>query len=274
MDFITGLPASQGLTVILVVVDRLTKYANFRALPMGFNAHRVAEAFLEIVVKHHGIPKTVISDRDPIFWVQYLPWAEYCYNSSYHSSIKMSPFQALYGRLPLSVIPYPPGSSKVAVVDKLLVDRDGLLRQLKDSLLSAKQRMDVKANRKRRAIEFNVGDMVLVKLQPYRQITLAKRLSNKLAKCYYGPYKVEARVGKVAYRLTLPASSKIHPIFHVSILKAFFGNSSVVVTNLPEEFQDGQPVEQPLAICGVKPKNLNKCKITKIPLMQENFIKA
>ncbi|GJW83607.1 ty3-gypsy retrotransposon protein [Tanacetum coccineum] len=303
MDFITGLPASQGLTVILVVVDRLTKYAYFGALPTGFNAHRVAEAFLEIVVKHHGIPKTIISDRDPIFvssfwkqlfhfsgtqlshstayhpqtdrqtevvnrcleqylramvshcpqqWVRYLPWAEYCYNSSYHSSIKMSPFQALYGRLPLSVIPYPPGSLKVAAVDKLLVDRDGLLRQLKDSLLSAKQRMEVKANRKRRDVEFNVGDMVLVKLQPYRQITLAKRLSNKLAKRYYGPYTVEARMGKVAYRLTLPASSKIHPVFHVSILKAFFGNSSEVVTNLPEEFQDGQPVEQPLAICGTR----------------------
>nr|GEV52537.1 hypothetical protein [Tanacetum cinerariifolium] len=131
--------------------------------------------------------------------------AEYCYNLSYHGSIKMSPFQALCGRLPLSVIPYPPGSSKVAAVDELLVDLDGLLRQLKDSLLSAKQRMEVKAYRKSRDIEFNVRDMVLVKLQPYRQITLAIRLSN-----------------------------------------------NEVVTNFPEEFQDGQPVEQPLAIRGTR----------------------
>ncbi|GJS47909.1 ty3-gypsy retrotransposon protein [Tanacetum coccineum] len=193
--------------------------------------------------------RAMVSNR-PQQWVRYLPWAEYCYNSSYHSSIKMSPFQALYGRLPLTVVPYPPGSSKVAAVDDLLRERDGLLQQLKDNLLSAKQRMECKANCKRRDVEFNVGDMVLVKLQPYRQITLAKRLSNKLAKRYYGPYKVEARVGKVAYRLALPPSSKIHPVFHVSILKAFVGDDNGIVADFPEELHDGQPVEQPLAICG------------------------
>ncbi|GJS91273.1 ty3-gypsy retrotransposon protein [Tanacetum coccineum] len=197
MDFITGLPSSKGSTVIIVVVDWLTKYAHFGALSTNFNALKVAEIFLDIVVKHHGIPKTIVSDRDPIFSIV----------SSYHSSIKMSPFQALYRRPPLHVIPYPPGSSKVATVDELLVERDRLLRQLKESLLTAKHQMEVKANRKRRDIEFKVGDLVLVKLQPYRQVTLAKRLSNKLAKRYYGPYKVEARVGKVAYRLALLASS-------------------------------------------------------------------
>ncbi|GKC46125.1 ty3-gypsy retrotransposon protein [Tanacetum coccineum] len=301
MDFITGLQASRGITVILVVVDRLTKYAHFGTLPTSFNAHKVAEVFLEIVVKHHGIPRTIVSDRDPIFvstfwkqlfhfsgtqlshstayhpqtdgqtevvnrrleqylramvsnrpqqWARHLPWAEYCYNSNYHTSIKMSPFQTLYGRLPLMVFSYPPGSSKVAAVDDLLVERDGLLRQLKDSLFSAKQQMEVQANRKSRDVEFNVGDMVLVKLQPYRQITLAKRLLHKLAKCYYGPYKVEERVGKVAYRLVLHVTSKIHLVFHVSILKAFVGNGAEVVTKFPEEFQDGPPVEQPLAVCG------------------------
>ncbi|KAJ9553883.1 hypothetical protein OSB04_017928 [Centaurea solstitialis] len=64
MDFITGLPLSKGVTVIFVVVDRLTKYAHFGALPTSYNAHRVAELFIDIVVKHHGFPKTVVSDRD------------------------------------------------------------------------------------------------------------------------------------------------------------------------------------------------------------------
>nr|GEW45106.1 hypothetical protein [Tanacetum cinerariifolium] len=74
-----------------------------------------------------------------------------------------------------------------------------------------KHRMERQANRKRQDVEFNVGDMVLVKLQPYRQVTLAKRYSNKLAKRCYGPFKVLERLEKVAYRLALPDSSKIHP---------------------------------------------------------------
>ncbi|GJY00542.1 ty3-gypsy retrotransposon protein [Tanacetum coccineum] len=161
----------------------------------------------------------------------------------------MSQFLALYGRLPLLVIPYPPGSSKIEAVDELLTEWDELLRQLKENLLAAKHRMEAKANRGPWEVEFNIGDKVLVKLQSYRQLTLARRLSNKLAKRYYGPYKVEARVGKVAYRLTLPASSKIHPVFHVSILKSFLGSENEVITNLPEEFQKGRPGEQPLTIC-------------------------
>ncbi|GJU89036.1 ty3-gypsy retrotransposon protein [Tanacetum coccineum] len=60
--------------------------------------------------------------------------------------------------------------------------------------------MEMKANRSRRDVEFNKGDMVFVKLQPYRQVTLAKRLSNKLAKRYYGPFEVLEHVEKVAYR--------------------------------------------------------------------------
>ncbi|GJU05810.1 reverse transcriptase [Tanacetum coccineum] len=170
MDFITGMPLSKGFSVVLVVVDRFSKYAHFATLPTSFNAPKVAEVFVEAVIKHHGIPKTIVSDRDPIFvskfwtqlfklsgtqlnhstayhpqtdgqtevvnrwleqylramvtdrpdhWVRFLPWAEYCYNTSYHSSIKMSPYQALYGKVPLSIIPYPPGSSKCGCVRRV-----------------------------------------------------------------------------------------------------------------------------------------------------------
>nr|GEZ39643.1 hypothetical protein [Tanacetum cinerariifolium] len=65
--FVTGLPPSKGLAVILVVVDRFSKYAHFGALPTNFNAHTIAEVFMDIVVKHHGIPKMIVLDRDPIF---------------------------------------------------------------------------------------------------------------------------------------------------------------------------------------------------------------
>ncbi|GJZ58334.1 ty3-gypsy retrotransposon protein [Tanacetum coccineum] len=162
----------------------------------------------------------------------------------------MTPYQALYGKVRLSIIPYPLGSSKVATVDDVLVERDGLLLQLRHNLLAAKNQIEEKANLNRHEVEFSVGDRVLVKLQPYRQLTLAKRLSNKLAKRYYGTYKVLERVGKMAYRLALPATSKIHPVFHVSILKPFSGNGSDEVSELPEVVEEGRPVEQPLAVCG------------------------
>lgn len=71
MDFITGLPVSKGFMVILVVVDQFSKYAHFRTLPTSFNAHKFAELFMEIVVKHHGFPNTIMSDRDPIFVSQF-----------------------------------------------------------------------------------------------------------------------------------------------------------------------------------------------------------
>ncbi|GJZ26060.1 hypothetical protein Tco_0570313 [Tanacetum coccineum] len=112
--------------------------------------------------------------------------------------------------------------------------------------------MEVKANRKRRELEFSIGDNVLVKLQPYRQLTLAKRASNKVAKRYYRPFEVVERVGKVAYRLALHVDSKIHPVIHVSLLKLFSGSDTFKVTLIPEGSTEGHPVEQLVAICGTR----------------------
>nr|GEW58333.1 transposon Ty3-G Gag-Pol polyprotein [Tanacetum cinerariifolium] len=157
---------------------RFSKYANFGTLPTSFNVVKVAKLFVEMVVKHHGFPKTVVSDRDPIFiskfWkhlfmasgtqlnynTTYHPQteAEHFCNTSYHSSIKMSLFQALYGRLPSAIIPYPPGSSKLVAVDEVLTKRDELLKQLRHNLLVAKHHMEMKAIRSRRDVEFNKGD--------------------------------------------------------------------------------------------------------------------
>ena len=67
MDLITGLPKSEGKSVIMVVVDRLTKYAHFCALSHPFKASTVSTAFMETIQKLHGNPKIIVSDRDPIF---------------------------------------------------------------------------------------------------------------------------------------------------------------------------------------------------------------
>ncbi|KAJ4745297.1 polyprotein [Rhynchospora pubera] len=151
LDFISGLPRSEGKDVILVVVDRLTKYAHLMALKHPYKAADVAQLFIENVYKLHGLPTDIVSDRDPLFtskfwrelmdklgiklnlstayhpqsdgqtervnqciegylrgmlfnqakkWVRWLPLAEYWYNTNYHTAIKTTPFQALYGYAP------------------------------------------------------------------------------------------------------------------------------------------------------------------------------
>ncbi|GJY70460.1 hypothetical protein Tco_0474163 [Tanacetum coccineum] len=168
MDFITGIPTSLG------------------PLPTSFTAHKVSEVFLYIVVKLHGIPKTIMSDHDPIF-------------------IKVvNRGLEQYLRAMVSGCPH------------------------KLNLLAAKIRIEEQANQK---------------------ITLAKRLSNKLAKRFYGSYEVVERIGKVAYRIALPITRKIHPVYHVLILKLFTGHGTETVRELPKEFQNGQPMEQLVAVC-------------------------
>ena len=90
MDFIEGLPSSNGYTVIMVVVDRLTKYAHFVPLKYPFTAVIVAKAFVNNVVCLHAIPTSIISDRDKVFislfWrtLFQLQGTKLCMSSSYH----------------------------------------------------------------------------------------------------------------------------------------------------------------------------------------------
>lgn len=80
---------------------------------------------------------------------------------------------------------------------------------------------------------------------------MGKRLSNKLSKRYYGPFVITEWVGKVSYRLS-PATNRIHPVFHVSVLRPFKGDEISVVATLPDQDEHGSPLEQRLAICDIR----------------------
>lgn len=90
MDFVEGLPKVDGKSVILVIVDRFTKYAHFVPLTHPYTAKIVSEAFIHNVFKLHGMPKTIISDRDPVFLSSF--WEEFfttqgtqlCKSTAYH----------------------------------------------------------------------------------------------------------------------------------------------------------------------------------------------
>jgi hypothetical protein len=298
MDFIVGLPSFQTSTVVLVVVDRLSKAAHFGMLPTHFTAAKVAELFSVMVCKLHGMPRSIVSDRDPIFlshfwqelfrlsgtklrmstayhpqsdgqteivnkilqqylrcfvhnkpkqWGSYLHWAEWSYNTATHTTTGLTPFQVVYGRTPPALPIYIPGSTQLQAVEATLMDRETVLQELKEKLLKAQTIMKAIADQKRIPHKFAVGDLVFVKLRPYRQVSVAGKRIHKLSKRYYGPFKLIKAIGEVAFQLELPPSSRIHPVFHVSQLKPCFGETDKVL-DLPAEAVDNQPVIKPLVV--------------------------
>lgn len=275
MDFIEKLPRSEGYDTILVVVDRFTKYAHFFPLKHPFTAQGVAQIMVDSVIKLHGVPKTVVSDRDKIFtsvfwehlfklldiklalsttyhpqtdgqservnqclemylrcvvhsnpqkWKSWLSLAELWYNTTFHSSLGCSPFQALYGYEAFVLgIPLVTGQEDKGAV-QFVQHRAEHIEMLKANLARAQQRYKHFADKKRVPREFQVGEHVLLKLQPYAQNSMVNRPCPEFAFKYFGPYTVTEKIGPAAYRLALPPEAQIHPVFHVSQLKPFVPN--------------------------------------------------
>ncbi|XP_069146056.1 uncharacterized protein [Solanum lycopersicum] len=104
------------------------------------------------------------------------------------------------------------------------------------------------ADKKRTEREFLVGDWVYLKLQPYRQTSIALGRNLKLSSKHYGPYLIVEKIGLLAYKLVLPLHSKIHPVFHVSLLKKKVVDRVVIQSDLSYTNDDGQFLVKPVAI--------------------------
>ncbi|GJY00188.1 putative reverse transcriptase domain-containing protein [Tanacetum coccineum] len=203
---------------------KLTKSAHFLAIREDYSTERLEKLYIDEIVARHEVPVSIISDRDGRFtsrcwqtvqkalgtacvidfgrnWDVHLPLAEFSYNNSYHSSIRCAPFEALYGR-------------KCRSPEKLKATRD-----------SQKSFVD----NRRKLLEFEVGDRVLLKVSPWKGM-IRFRKKGKLAPRYVGLFEILERIGHVANRLRFPVElSGVHNTFHVLNLKKCLADANLHV---------------------------------------------
>ena len=157
----------------------------------------------------------------------------------------MTPFKALYGRDPPQLIRTKGSSQDPPDVQMQLSLREELLQQLQSNLHMAQQHMKNYADKGCRPFELKEGDLVLVKLQSYRQSSIALRKHQKIGLLYFGPFLILHRIGDVAYKIQLPPEAKNHPVFHISQLKPFHGSVNTPYMPLPLTSNEYGPVLQP-----------------------------
>jgi hypothetical protein len=249
------------------IVDRLTKTAHFLPVHTTHKTEKYAEIYVDQIVRLHGIPRTIVSDRGAMFvarfweqlqkslgttvirssayhpqtdgqtervnqiledmlracvlhygknWDKCLSLAEFSYNNSYQSSLKMAPFKALYGkrcRIPLNCSQA--GEREIFGPD-LVLEAEEKVRVIKKNLEAAQARQKSYHDKRRKPLQFEVGDHVYLKVSPTKDVQRFG-IKGKLAHRYIGPYEIKETCGPVAYQLKLPPHVlAVHDVFHVS----------------------------------------------------------
>ncbi|KAJ9561345.1 hypothetical protein OSB04_006505 [Centaurea solstitialis] len=294
MDFVTKLPRTpKGYDTIWVIVDRLSKAAHFLPMKETYSMERLARLYIAEIVRLHGTPVSIVSDRDARFtstfwqsfqremgtrvnlstvyhpqtdgqsertiqtledmlracvldfggsWEDHLPLIEFAYNNSYHSSIEAAPYEILYGR-------------------------KYKINQVRERLKTARDRQKSYADKRRKDIEFQVGDQVMLKVSPWKGVIRFGK-KGKLSPRYVGPFRITERIGAVAYKLDLPVElGGVHNTFHVSNLRKCLADPETAIPLQDIEVdQKLNFVEEPVAVTDRKIRKLRNKEIVLVKI--------
>jgi hypothetical protein len=280
MEFITKVTRTRKQhDSIMVVVDKLTKVAHIIPINITHEVANIVYIYLKEIAQLHGMPKTIVSNRDPkltsnfwkvLFkgfgknmhfsiayhpesdgqiervnqviehmirmyvmdkpskWEDYLHFIEFAYNNVYQASLKMSPFEALYGRKCNKPMSWDNPADRAMVGSELLREMEEKMMKIKQNLKVAQDRQKSYVDKSRTHKEFKVGDHVFLKVKANRS-SLNLGICSNLATHFYGPFEILERIGPVAYIFSLHAPMCIPNVLHVSLLKSYVPNVNHVI---------------------------------------------
>ena len=275
LDFIIELAPSGKFkfTAILVIVCRLTKRCHFIPTYTKLSTQEFAKLFLLRYVSLHGIPLSIVSDRDSKLtskfftelakllqtdlnmtvahraqgdgqtermnrtleeyirayisplqnnWDEYLGLAEFAINSSYNNTIKMTPFEADLGYNPRDAISIAtPDTSTNASADTFLDIQQANLKRCIDSIRDAQETMAFYYNKNRPEQIFQEGDQVLLSTKYLDEAHTGFPTIRKFGPKWIGPYTIEKKISRQAYRLKFAPGIKFYPVFNTGSLKPY-----------------------------------------------------
>nr|CAD1818599.1 unnamed protein product [Ananas comosus var. bracteatus] len=197
--------------------------------------------------------------------------AEFAYNNSYHASIQMAPYEALYGRKCRSPLHWSEVGERLVMGPDVLQEAEAKVRLARERLLIAQSRQKSYADKRRRELEFQVGDHVLLKVSLTKGVRRFG-IRGKLSPRFIGPYEVLERIGPVAYRLALPPSlSGVHNVFHVSTLRKYVFDSTHILESTPVDLQEDLSFEEhPVRILAREVKRLRNREIPYVKILWSN----
>ncbi|GKC44789.1 putative reverse transcriptase domain-containing protein [Tanacetum coccineum] len=218
---------------------------------------KLARLYMDEIVARHGVPTSIISDRDGRFTSRFWQMMQKALGTRldmstayhpqtdrqsertiqtledmlrvYHSSIRCAPFETLYRRKCRSPILWAEIGDSGLIRPELVQETTNKVVEIRDRLKAARDRQKSYTDNRRKPLEFQVGDHVMLKVSPWKGVVRFGK-KGKLAPRFVGPFEILKRIGHVAYRLRLPEElSSVHDRFHVSNLKKCLADANLHV---------------------------------------------